>query len=127
MTARGMPDSRTGASSNGLLERPLRTVSPNSSSNISPNRSPPLGRVVTTQDFYAKLVRRDKKKHKYVKFLPRRKTSEQESCVVAEILEAVADGDCRCKAEQAVVVETYTCSMPFAGRSCVAIVDMHRN
>ena len=119
MTARGMPDSRTGASSNGLSEQPPRTA--------PPNRSPPLGRAVTTQDCYAKLVRRDKKKHKYGKFLPRRKTSEQESCVVAAILEAVADGDCRCKAEQAVVVETYTCSMSFAGRSCVAIVDMHRN
>lgn len=127
MTARGMPDSRTGAFSNDLSEQPLRTASRTVPRTSPPNRSPPLGRVVTTQDFYAKLVRRDKKKHKYGKFLPRRKTLALKSCVVAEILEAVADGDCRCKAEQAVVVETYTCSMPFAGRSCVAIVDMHRN
>ena len=37
----------------------------------------------TTQDLYAKLVRRDEEMRKYRKLLPRRRTSEQKSCVVA--------------------------------------------
>jgi len=37
----------------------------------------------TTQDFYAKLVRRDKEMREYRKLLPRRKTFALKSCVVA--------------------------------------------
>jgi hypothetical protein len=43
---------------------------------------PGLGRVTTTQDFYAKLVRRDTEMLKYEKMLPRRKTFGLKFCVV---------------------------------------------